>query len=119
MIIAEGLASNVDHFVQVVKSWQWKALQVRCELDGPVIEPPPDIAPNEAATWAVRTKSHLGPVLGKDAKEKICAKEVEGLNEVGEMCVEPFLLSREKVADLAQLDAACGPLGWKTSSTLH
>ncbi|BGP28539.1 hypothetical protein JCM10296v2_000275 [Rhodotorula toruloides] len=85
VIIAEGLAPNVDHFVQVVKSWQWKALQVRCELDGPVIEPPPDIPPNEAATWAVRTKSHLGPVLGKEAKEKICVKEVEGLNEVGEI----------------------------------
>ncbi|BGP21381.1 DUF1115 domain containing protein [Rhodotorula toruloides] len=85
VIIAEGLASNVDHFIQVVKSWQWKALQVRCELDGPVIEPPPDFSPKEAATWAVRTKSHLGPVLGKDAKEKICVKEVEGLHEVGEI----------------------------------
>lgn len=95
VIVAEGLAANVDHFVQVVKSWQWKALQVRCELDGPVVEPPPDVSPKDAATWAVRTKSHLGPVLGEDMKEKVCVKEVEGLNEVGGMCVQSFSLSRQ------------------------
>lgn len=86
MIIVEGLASNVDSFVQIVKSWQWKALQVRCEIDGETVTPPEEVSPREAPAWAVRTRSHLGKVLGgEDGKGKIGVKEVEGLNELGEM----------------------------------
>ncbi|BGP52607.1 hypothetical protein JCM8202_004865 [Rhodotorula sphaerocarpa] len=85
VIIVEGLASNIDQFVQIVKSWQWKALQVRCEVDGEVVQPPKDVSPREAPTWAVRTRAQLGKVLDPEGRGKIGVREVEGLNELGEI----------------------------------
>lgn len=87
VIIVEGLAHNADEFVYRIKQLQWKALQVRCELDGPVVVPPEDLDAKDAPRWAVRRRSHLGSVLDPDAQGKICVREMEGLNEVGEMCV--------------------------------
>ncbi|GAA5997175.1 uncharacterized protein JCM10292_000077 [Rhodotorula paludigena] len=85
VIIVEGLAHNADEFVYRIKQLQWKALQVRCELDGPVVIPPEDLDAKEAPRWAVRRRSHLGSVLDPDARDKICVREMEGLNEVGEI----------------------------------
>ncbi|GJN92109.1 hypothetical protein Rhopal_005138-T1 [Rhodotorula paludigena] len=85
VIIVEGLAHNADEFVCRIKQLQWKALQVRCELDGPVVVPPEDLDAKEAPRWAVRRRSHLGSVLDPDEKGKICVREMEGLNEVGEI----------------------------------
>ncbi|GAA5981425.1 hypothetical protein JCM10908_004105 [Rhodotorula pacifica] len=85
VIVAEGLAHNVDSFVQIVKSWQWKALQVRCEIDGDKVDPPSGMSAREAPLWAVRTRSHLGKVLDPEGKTKVGAREVEGLNELGEI----------------------------------
>ncbi|GAA5885482.1 hypothetical protein JCM3774_003365 [Rhodotorula dairenensis] len=85
VIVAEGLADNVDSFVQIVKSWQWKALQVRCEIDGERVDPPAELSAREAPLWAVRTRSHLGRVLAPDGTTKVGAREVEGLNELGEI----------------------------------
>lgn len=95
MIVAEGLAHNVDAFVQIVKSWQWKALQVRCEIDGDKVDPPADVSVRDAPLWAVRTRSHLGKVLDPNSTTKVGAREVEGLNELGELyvllLVSPFV----------------------------
>ncbi|GAA5828241.1 hypothetical protein JCM11251_002653 [Rhodosporidiobolus azoricus] len=85
VIIVEGLKEGVDEFVHRIKQLQWKALQVRCEQDGAVVSPPSSVSPAEAAAWVVRNRSLLGPALTTDPKEKICVKEVEGLNEVGEI----------------------------------
>ncbi|GAA5955322.1 hypothetical protein JCM8115_001914 [Rhodotorula mucilaginosa] len=85
VIVAEGLAHNVDAFVQIVKSWQWKALQVRCEIDGEKVDPPADVSVRDAPLWTVRTRSHLGRVLDADGTTKVGAREVEGLNELGEL----------------------------------
>ncbi|GAA6040366.1 hypothetical protein JCM8097_007578 [Rhodosporidiobolus ruineniae] len=85
VFIVEGLQDRVDEFAYRIKQLNWKALQVRCEQDGALVTPSPEVPPSEAVAWAVRHHSHLGPVLSKDPKEKICVKEVEGLNEVGEL----------------------------------
>ncbi|BGP36354.1 hypothetical protein JCM10450v2_000253 [Rhodotorula kratochvilovae] len=88
VIIVEGIASNVDEFVHRIKQLQWKALQVRCELDGPLVDAPAaaeGVSARDAPAWAVRRRSHLGPVLDPLGREKVCVKEVEGLNEVGEI----------------------------------
>lgn len=87
VIVAEGLAHNVDAFVQIVKSWQWKALQVRCEIDGDKVDPPVDVSVRDAPLWAVRTRSHLGRVFDPDGTAKVGAREVEGLKELGELYV--------------------------------
>ncbi|GAA5823390.1 hypothetical protein JCM3770_006849 [Rhodotorula araucariae] len=88
VIIVEGLASNVDEFVHRIKQLQWKALQVRCELDGPLVDAPladDGVGAKDAPGWAVRRKSHLGPVLDPRSVDKVCVKEVETLHEVGEL----------------------------------
>ncbi|GAA5899178.1 hypothetical protein JCM5296_000358 [Sporobolomyces johnsonii] len=85
VIVVEGAKEQVDEFVWRIKQLQWKALQIRCEQDGAVVTPPPDVSPPEAAAWAVRHRSHLGPVLSSDLHHKICVREVEGLNEVGDI----------------------------------
>ncbi|GAA6002792.1 hypothetical protein JCM10207_007684 [Rhodosporidiobolus poonsookiae] len=83
-IIIEGLCDRVDEFVYRIKQLQWKALQVRCEQDGPSVTPPEEVPPAEAATWVVRHRSQLGPVISTSPSDKICVREVEGLNDVGE-----------------------------------
>ncbi|BGP12434.1 hypothetical protein JCM10213_007000 [Rhodosporidiobolus nylandii] len=85
VIIVEGLQDHVDDFVWRIKQLQWKALQVRCEQPGAVVSPPSSVSPADATTWVMRNRSQLGPVLAQTATEKICVKEVEGLNEVGEI----------------------------------
>ncbi|GAA5909264.1 hypothetical protein JCM6882_003782 [Rhodosporidiobolus microsporus] len=85
VIIVEGVKEGVDEFVHRIKQLQWKALQVRCEQDGAIVAPPSSISPADASTWVVRNGSLLGPAISSDPKEKICVKEVEGLNEVGEI----------------------------------
>jgi hypothetical protein len=65
--------------------WQWKALTVRCEQPGALVIPPCDVSPANAETWTMRNRSLLGPVLSTGPKDKICVKEVENLNEVGEL----------------------------------
>ncbi|GAA5858833.1 hypothetical protein JCM8547_005006 [Rhodosporidiobolus lusitaniae] len=86
IFIVEGIEDRVDDFVHRVKQWQWKALQVRCEQPGALVHPPSTVPANEGATWVMRNKALLAPVLGgKDGRDKVCVKEVEGLNEVGEI----------------------------------
>ncbi|TNY23187.1 hypothetical protein DMC30DRAFT_56113 [Rhodotorula diobovata] len=89
VIIVEGLASNVDEFVHRIKQLQWKALQVRCELGGALIDAQAveeaGLGVRDAPVWVVRRRSHLGPVLDPKGADKVCVREVEGLNEVGEI----------------------------------
>ncbi|GAA5972705.1 hypothetical protein JCM11641_002985 [Rhodosporidiobolus odoratus] len=85
VIVIEGLQDQVDEFVHRIKQLQWKALQVRCEQDGPVVSPPSSVSPAEASTWVVRNRSQLGSIISRDSTDKICVREVEGLNEVGEI----------------------------------
>lgn len=85
VIVIEGSEENVDEFVWRIKQLQWKALQIRCEQDGATIKPPPEVSPNDALEWVMRHKSQLGPSLSSDPAEKICVREVEGLNELGEL----------------------------------
>lgn len=125
MIIVEGLASNVDEFVHRIKQLQWKALQVRCELGGALIDAQAveeaGLGVRDAPVWVVRRRSHLGPVLDPKGADKVCVREVEGLNEVGEMCV-PSLLCTLRAGSLhGQLpresrDAAKTDLWGSTSS---
>ncbi|GAA5851902.1 hypothetical protein JCM5353_005879 [Sporobolomyces roseus] len=85
VIVIEGSQENVDEFVYRIKQLQWKALQVRCEEDGAVVIPPKDVPVTEALEWVVRNRSHLGPVLSQDVHDKICVREVEGLNDLGDI----------------------------------
>ncbi|GAA5922723.1 uncharacterized protein JCM15063_003402 [Sporobolomyces koalae] len=85
VIVIEGMKENVEEFVWRIKQLQWKALQIRCEEDGDVVTPPEDIAPTEAVSWVVRNRSHLGPVLSRDPNDKICVREVEKLNDLGDI----------------------------------
>lgn len=111
VIVAEGLAHNVDAFVQIVKSWQWKALQVRCEIDGEKVDPPADVSVRDAPLWTVRTRSHLGRVLDADGTTKVGAREVEGLNELGELYVlqrsSSFLGSKRLTRESRAQHAIC------------
>lgn len=93
VIVIEGSQENVDEFVYRIKQLQWKALQVRCEEDGAVVTPPKEVPVTEAREWVVRNRSHLGPVLSQDSHDKICVREVEGLNDLGDMYVSCFTLS--------------------------
>ncbi|GAA6059367.1 hypothetical protein JCM10212_003265 [Sporobolomyces blumeae] len=85
VIVVEGEKENVDEFVHRIKQLQWKALQIRCEEEGAVVTPPNDVPPREATEWAVRHRTHLGPNMSKDSHDKVCVREFEGLNEVGEL----------------------------------
>ncbi|GAA5965467.1 hypothetical protein JCM3765_003292 [Sporobolomyces pararoseus] len=85
VIVIEGSKENVDEFVWRIKQLQWKALQIRCEQDGAVIPPPGEISPPDSLEWVMRNKSQLGPHLASDPTEKICVREVEGLNDLGEL----------------------------------
>lgn len=93
MIVVEGSQENVDEFVYRIKQLQWKALQVRCEEDGATVTPPKEVPVTEALDWVVRNRSHLGPVLSQDVHDKICVREVEGLNDLGDMYVLTFIVS--------------------------
>jgi len=95
VIVIEGSQENVDEFVYRIKQLQWKALQVRCEEDGVVVTPPKEVPVTEVLEWVVRNRSHLGPVLSQDAHDKICVREVEGLNDLGDMYVLCCLDSRQ------------------------
>lgn len=86
VIVIEGSKENVDEFVWRIKQLQWKALQIRCEQDGAVFSAPKEISPSNALEWVMRNKSQLGPSLtSSDPTEKICVREVEGLNDVGDI----------------------------------
>ncbi|GAA5870394.1 hypothetical protein JCM16303_001988 [Sporobolomyces ruberrimus] len=85
VIVIEGSKENVDDFVWRIKQLQWKALQIRCEQDGALITPPEEISPMDSLEWVMRNRSQLGPVLSTDSNEKICVKEVEGLNDLGDI----------------------------------
>ncbi|GAA5838062.1 hypothetical protein JCM3766R1_004189 [Sporobolomyces carnicolor] len=88
VIVVEGCRENVDEFVWRIKQLQWKALQIRCEQDGQVAVVPDSVAASDSLEWTMRNKSQLGPVLSTDPSDKICVREVEGLNELGEIMRE-------------------------------
>ncbi|KAM0793511.1 hypothetical protein ACM66B_000950 [Microbotryomycetes sp. NB124-2] len=81
--VVEGLVDDVDEFVYRIKQLNWKALQVRCELESPACAPPSDLPANEHAEWARRHATHLAPVLCKSSQSKVGLCEVEGLDELG------------------------------------
>ncbi|GAA6013370.1 hypothetical protein JCM11491_006369 [Sporobolomyces phaffii] len=85
VIVIEGSRENVDDFVHRIKQLQWKALQIRCEEDGETITPPDDVSPTDSLEWVMRKRSRLGPVLSSDPHDKVCVREVEGLNELGDI----------------------------------
>ncbi|ORY90114.1 hypothetical protein BCR35DRAFT_299655 [Leucosporidium creatinivorum] len=72
VIVVEGLQGGVDEFVWRIKQLNWKALQVRCEVDGfssssSSSSLPPEVqglGQRERIEWALREKSCLGRVLG-------------------------------------------------------
>ncbi len=84
VIVVEGAEDQVDEFVHRIKQLQWKALQVRSETLGPELMPPPGLDDKARTEWALKT-SHFGKVLGGHKDERICAKEMEDLGEVGDL----------------------------------
>lgn len=84
VICVEGVEEQVDEFVYRIKQLNWKALQVRLETLGVVLEPPEGLDEKEVVAWAMR-QAHLAKVLGRDAGERVCVKEVEDMGQVGEL----------------------------------
>lgn len=56
----------------------WKALQIRCEIDHPAVTPPDHIVnPVSREDWALRTQAKLAKSLAGDAEEKIGVSRAE------------------------------------------
>ncbi|KAK4057704.1 hypothetical protein OIO90_001352 [Microbotryomycetes sp. JL221] len=81
--VVEGLVADVDEFVFRIKQLNWKALQVRCEIEGNQVSKPSGNTPAEQIDWALRTQTHLASVLEGGTNDKIGVREVEGLDELG------------------------------------
>jgi len=84
VVVVEGVEEQVDEFVHRIKQLQWKALQVRSETLGPELTPPAGLDDKARIEWALKT-SHFGKVLSRSKDERVCAKEIEDLGEVGDM----------------------------------
>ncbi|KAK4055173.1 hypothetical protein OIV83_000453 [Microbotryomycetes sp. JL201] len=93
--VVEGLVPDVDEFTHRIKQLNWKALQVRCELESPAFEAPPG---KEQMRWILEHKTYLASVLASSFENKIGVIEVERLDELGSLMKKAGLADVFKTA---------------------